>query len=508
MKSKDQLLLEQAYTQVGMNFTCQEVKHLAEMDRLAIEQLIEEGFGDMLKKAGNAIKGGFNKVKEKMTAGIANIIAKLILGKMDQKGQVDLITKLAQAGQGQIPAEVKQAQGVAKQIAAQPQPQGGAPAGPGAPTQTVTKEAFEANKKFLASILFTEENISTLLESLYNDGLILVEKAPTSKAPAVAPAASRVNRPQELNKLTQEIVSKIQNIYKGYRPDRVKDQVGKWTNSLGTQIQKAMGISAPAASAGGGAAPAGGSGGAAGGGAAPTGGSGGAAGGGAASGGGAAGGGGGGAAGAAPAGGEGGAPAAAAPEDGGFLAKIKNFITKNPKISTVAGIAILGLTLSAFAGVAPVLGPALAMAAKGALVAGGGNVVGQLLKGKGVKEIDWKSVGKTAAVGGAAGGIGSVLATGLGNIAGMFDTVTMRSDSSQYSSEQGYGETHKETTYKKGLASFTGKNSDMIQTAQKDTGSFGWDGKSGSKTGGSFLKGANASLGKFGGASSKGISDF
>ena len=511
MKSKDQLLLEQAYAQVGMNFTRQELAHLVEMDRLAIEQLIEEGFGDMLKKAGGAIKSGFNKVKEKMSTGIANMIAKLIMGRMDAKTQVDFIAKIAQAGKGQMPAEIKQAQGIAKQIATEPAPQAGAPAGPGAAAKTVTKEQFEANKRFIASILFTEENISSLLESLYQEGVILTEVAVAPKARGGAPAApaarggtptapaarggapaaaSRVNRPAELNKLTKEIIAKIQTIYKGYRPDRTSKQVSAWAAGLGPAIGKAMNIKmgGPASGAAGAAGGAGGAGaeGGAGveggaGGAGVEGGAGGAGAAGAAGGaggagaaGGAGGGGGGTRIGGETIGGSGGergggttdapAEAGAPATGGGFLAKIKNFITKNPKVSTVIGLAIVGLTLSAFAGVAPVLAPALMAAGKGALLSGGTNVIRQIMSDKGGGQIDWKEAGKSAAVGAALGGIGSVLSTGLANIAGMFDPVMSVSKTNQYSSEEGYGTTTTTKTGIKGISSFTGKEGDKFYT--------------------------------------------
>ena len=461
MKSKDQLLLEQAYASIALNLNKQQLNQLVEMDRLAIEQLIEENFGDLLKKAGGAIKGGISKVKEKMTAGIANLVAKLIIGKLgDKVGDFFLTLKDFADGKGKVTPEM---QAAAKQISSQPAQVSGAPAS-ALGAQTVTKESFQQNKRFLASFLFTEENVSYILESLYDEGLLLTEGrgsrvkekvakrvelpvgktvylgktatatgAPAGKTATAtgAPAGKDAprNRPAELSKLTKEIVNKVQAIYQGYRKDRTEDQVRNWLDKTGPgSLRDALGVKgAPAAAAAvtsspkedavssaektgtdtasAGTASAGrdatfdrGSGGASAGG--ETGGS--------ATGGTGTG-----------TGTDSGPGVIAPPSSGGLIAKIKNFVTKNPKISATIGVAIAGLVAAAFAGSAPVLGPALWAAGKGAALAGGGNVISQLIGKKKGENVNWKSVAGSAAAGAALAGVGSILSAGLGNISSM-----------------------------------------------------------------------------------------
>ena len=110
----------------------------------------------------------------------------------------------------------------------------------------------------------------------------------------------------------------------------------------------------------------------------------------------------------------------------------------------------------------------------GALASGGMEAAKQQFKDN---KIDAKSTAKAAAVGAAAGGIGKMLSIGLGNIAGMFDVVKVHSTTTHNSSEYGTGQTKTELTQRKGLGSFTGKQSDYITTDTKDTGSWGYQGQ-------------------------------
>ena len=90
------------------------------------------------------------------------------------------------------------------------------------------------------------------------------------------------------------------------------------------------------------------------------------------------------------------------------------FVKAHPKISAAAGAALLGIVVAAFAGSAPVVAPALIAAVKGAGIAGTTSIVKQMISGE---KVDLKQAGKAAAIGGALGGVGGVLAAGLGNIA-------------------------------------------------------------------------------------------
>ena len=137
--------------------------------------------------------------------------------------------------------------------------------------------------------------------------------------------------------------------------------------------------------------------------------------------------------------------------------------------------------------------PALLAALKAAGWSAAGSVVAQKMKGVGGalmdggvdaakqqfkdNKIDVGTTAKHAAIGGVTAGIGKVLAIGLGNIAGMFDTVTVKVNSVHDSNQYGYGEKHKEITQRKGLGAFTGNRSDYITTGTKDTGSFGYQGE-------------------------------
>ena len=403
MKSKDQLLLEQAYASIISNSTNETLRALIAEDHRLIDELIEEGFGDYLKKVGGAIKGGVqkaaSKIKETLTSGLASTLIKAIISVVPKEELENMINIVAK---GQVPKDkVEQV----KELIAK-QPDGEAP----------VKESYISTKEYLASTLFTEANVLLALENA--NGLLVEAKSG-----------------RELQKFAKDVASKINELYPKNKKamaaaiPKFTDTVSKYLGLL-PQSRAQAPTQAPAQ------APAQ-------------------------------------AAEQSPANNNNAAPAAtspsSAPESGsssgsssssnasneagaeppsnpstmdnvkgavnnavnnvenkiptgkGLVSKVMGFVKAHPKISSVAGAVLLGVVVAAFAGSAPVVVPALIAAVKGAGIVGTSSIVKQMISGE---KVDLKQAGKTALVGGALGGVGSVLATGLGNIAssvmGMF----------------------------------------------------------------------------------------
>ena len=451
MKTKDQLLLEQAYLQIWENKSNDKLQRLIEADQKALDELIEEGFGDFIKKVGSGIKGGAqkiaSKIKETLSTGIASTLVKAIVAaipKEELDNFVDIVAK------GQVPKD--KANQVQQMVTQQPESNNSA-----APV----KESFYSNKALLASVLFTEEKI---LEALESGNLLLTEMQGVG-VPSTSNSSQASEPGRELEKYAKEIAQKIQGMYKNKQA--MAAAIPKFTDS----VSKYLGITPQ------GAAPSGGGGSPSTQGQTSM-----------------------GAGSAAPAntpknsvGGNAGPSVAGTASGEGLVSKVIGFIKKNPKISAAAGAAVLGLVVAAFAGAGPVVVPALLAALKGAGWSAAGSVAMQKFKGVGGalasggmeaakqqfkdNKIDVGTTAKHAAIGGVTAGIGKILSIGLGNIAGMFDTVTSRSKITNYDNQYGVGETHTETTKRKGLGSFTGKESDYITTGKKDTGSWGYQGE-------------------------------
>jgi hypothetical protein len=492
MNSKDQILLEQAYQQVR-NFTpgsYKEIKErfsnsenillesaylkvvnnqfaynrLVELDEIALDQLIEEAMGDWLKKAGSAIKGGYEKakaaVKEKMSGAIANLFSKMLVGKLgDKVGEFLLKIKGFADGKEKLPPD---AQKVANQVAGQPQ-QGAAPApqqGAPAPTPVapaVTKESILQNKHFLASTFFTETIILEALEGLQKEGLLTEARAARDLQKFAKEVANKINEiyPKNKKAMAAAIPKFSSSVakYLGISPTAVAAQSSQQAGAQqGAQASQQGGAQQGAQASQQGGAQQGAQAGQQGGAQA-------------------------GAQQGAQAGQQGGAQQGA-PQGTGLWAKIKGYITKYPKISAGIGIILIGLIISAFAGVAPVLAPALSKAAIAGLGGGAADIVKQMIGNKMAKRdatanLDWKSAGKTALTAAAVTAVSSVLLTGFSNIARAFEVIEINTDSTQYQNGA-YGETHTSQKAIRGLSGYTNDLDDAVKVGDKvDRGSFG-----------------------------------
>lgn len=398
MKSRDQLLLEQAYLQIWENKSDNKLQRLIEADQRALDELIEEGFGDFIKKVGSGIKGGAQKVagkiKETLTSGIASTLIKGIVAAIPKEELDNFVGMIAQ---GQVPKDkVNQV----KQMVTQEPEANAAP----------VKESFYSNKALLADVFFTEEKI---FEALQSSNLLITEMM------ANPAAGQSQNKPKEKTNLDDDLKNYAISIGNKIRAMYPKDKQA-WATAvpkITTYVSKYLGVPAQTNSG----APASSNNPAAGNASANT----------AASAGNSG----------APAssntsGGNAGPSVAGATSGEGLVSKVMGFIKKNPKISAAAGAAALGLVVAAFAGAAPVVVPALLAALKGAGWSAAGSVAMQKFKGVGGalasggieaakqqfkdNKIDAGTTAKHAAVGGVTAGIGKVLAIGLGNIAGMF----------------------------------------------------------------------------------------
>ena len=144
MKSKDQILLEEAYKSIYTHVP--NISDLIQRDILTIKELVEEGFfGDLADKA----KGFWNKTKQavsnitgKITDKLAQILVTTIFSKL-QKGEKEKVLEIIASGK--LPQEGITA---AKQALSSNEQQ---------------QESYENNKHFIAHLLFTEENIKQAL---------------------------------------------------------------------------------------------------------------------------------------------------------------------------------------------------------------------------------------------------------------------------------------------------------------------------------------------------------
>jgi hypothetical protein len=375
MKSRDQLLLEQAYCNVRTRDVDNVLQSLIAEDVKLIDQLIEEGFGDYLKKVGGAIKGGVQKaaakIKETLTAGLASTLVKTIISAVPKEELENMVNIVAK---GQVPKDkAEQVKGLLAQA------DGG---------QQVQQENYQERKAWLASLIFTESNIELALQ---NSGLLTEARSgrelqkfakdvankinelypKNKKAMAAAipkftdtvskylglPPQSSSSAPQEPP--TQEQGSQTQqDSSQSSSPEQPQEQpqANSQQPSSGGVMDQAKGAINKAVSA----------------------------------------------------------VEEKIPTGKGLVNKVMGFVKAHPKISAAAGAALLGIVVAAFAGSAPVVAPALIAAVKGAGIAGTTSIVKQMISGE---KVDLKQAGKAAAIGGALGGVGGVIAAGLGNIA-------------------------------------------------------------------------------------------
>ena len=366
MKSRDQLLLERAYASILTNNTDQAFMKLLAEDHKLIDELIEEGFGDFLKKAGSAIKGGvqkaYSKIKETLTSGLASTLVKSILAALPKEELENLINIIAK---GQVPKDkVEQVKGLVVQQSGE---------------EATVKESFISTKEYLAATLFTEANILKALES--TSGLLVEARSG-----------------RELQKFAKEVAAKINELYPKNK-SAMAAAIPKFTDNVSKYLGLPPQSRVPAP--------------------------------------------------ATPDASVTTSPQGSAPESSssnsassnpsvmdkakgavnnaisnvedkiptgkGVIAKVMGFVKAHPKISATAAAVLLGIVVAAFAGSAPVVVPALIAFTKSAGIAGTTSIVKQMISGE---KVDLKQAGKTALIGGAIGGVGSVLATGLGSIAG------------------------------------------------------------------------------------------
>jgi len=389
MKSSDQLLLEQAYVNILTNTKDAKIKAMIAEDYRVIDELIEEGFGDYLKKAGSAIKGGVqkaaSKIKETLTNGLAKTLVNAILSAVPKEELENLVNIIAK---GQVPKDkIEQVKGLMVQQAGNEAP---------------VKESYETTKEYLAATLFTESNILLALE---NSNTILAE--------------ARSGR--ELQKYAKDVAKKINELYPKNKK-AMAAAIPKFTDTVSKYLGLPPQSKAPAPSPEGPAAP--GSAPAAPGsapadkstsprlddrdprwgkpgvmdklkGAADT---------------------------------ASDAVKGAAtkvgkavdnlgdtpPSGSGITAKILKFIKSHPKLSAAAAVVLLGVVAAAFAGSAPVVVPFIMNFVTGAGIAGTTTIVKQLISGD---KVDLKKAGKSAVIGGGIGAVGGVLVQGLASLA-------------------------------------------------------------------------------------------
>jgi hypothetical protein len=385
MKNNDQLILEQAYQAIATNGSSKSFEYLVYENNQLIDQLIEEGFGDYLKKVGGAIKGGVqkaaSKIKETLTSGVAKTLVNAVLSVVPKEELEKMVNIIAK---GKVPKEeVLKLKNELVQ----------------ADTKSPVKESRKEIKNELANLLFTEENI---IEALKASNPILLE-------------AKNIN---ELNKFAKEVASKINALYPksknlGSALNRFNKSVAKTLNvPLPTSQQPTPEINNQQVSQ-----------------TQPS------------------------SVNQSPQNQQPSSPQQSQedqepqtgkkwfhqlkpgefvdgpdseenknkkslldmlPEGNGIVGKVSAFIKKRPVLSAVAGAALIGLVAAAFAGSAPVIMPALVRGIIGAGVGGTTSIVQQLMSGK--EEIDWKQVGKTAAIAGSATAAASILFQGLGTI--------------------------------------------------------------------------------------------
>lgn len=417
MNFKDQQMLEEAYLDIFARYTLGEdiqgYSELVELDQQAFDELIQEAFGDWLKQkagqAGQAIKAGAQAAKQ----AVSNSVIQTVINTFTKKYSNvigDILVKLIQASDGKVDPQLNKA---AKQIV-------GSPVAAGQPTDTVKESLHYQNKTFLASLIFTENNVVTILESLNQQGLLTEAKSK-----------------RELERYAKEVAAKINQIYPKNKQSLSAALPGFFDN-----VSKKLGVSPTASGSSAAAAPASASS------AAmttkPT-----------------------------PV-----SSTGSAPTGGGLISKVMTFIKDRPVVSGIVGVAILGLVVSAFAGSAPVIVPALLTGLKGALTGAGGNLLIQVLKNKfagnpAFKDIDWSQVGKTGLAAGALGAVGKVLTTGLGYIVNAFDPITIKS-TQRWNNNGAIGGVTTETPGIRGASSWTGNAGDAHMTGpSKVTDSYG-----------------------------------
>jgi hypothetical protein len=372
MKFQDQRLLEEAYSNIKTKEVDVILNSLIAEDVKIIEQLIEEGFGDYLKKVGGAIKGGVqkavSKIKETLTSGLASTLVKAIISAVPKEELENMVNIVAK---GQVPKD--KAEQVKGLIAQQEEGQQG---------QQVQQESYQERKAWFASMLFTEANIERALQ---NSGLLTEAKSGRELQKFAKEVANKINElyPKNKNAMAAAIPKFTDTVskYLGLPPQSTQSQQASEPSQdqqqpVGTsqeQSQQPAGATNTQPSPGGIINQA-----------------------------------------------KGAINKAVSaveekiPTGKGLVNKVMGFVKAHPKISAAAGAALLGIVVAAFAGSAPVVAPALIAAVKGAGIAGTTSIVKQMISGE---KVDLKQAGKTAMIGGALGGVGSVLASGLGSIA-------------------------------------------------------------------------------------------
>lgn len=426
MKSQDQLLLEQAYCSIykGAN-----IQKLIENDLRTIEQLIVEGFFDDVANKVNSIWGktkeAVSAVASKLSSKLASTLATTVFNKLDQGEKEKFLQIIAS---GKLPSEGKD---IAKQAASSKEEQ--------------RSESFEDNKSFLAHLLFTEDNLKYALEgSLLTEGKnagelnklakdvaqkisALYPKNKKAMAKAVPKFAQNVSKKlgiqvQEPTVTSPQTAQADQPSSETDSKENKKEEEGnlasaydkamqRWKNSeknetdpYGTngnkeggsgssnkQIQSTNGSSSASQQE--------------------------------------------------QSKQEGSAP--------GIFQKVMKFAQSHPKLSAVAGAALVGLVVAAFVGSAPVVGPAIFAAAKVAGVTAAGDIIQKAVRGK---EQNWKETAKRAAVGGAIAAGGSVLSAGLGAIGiDLSNIIPKTAEDNQAAETTRYGFGYKNQEYTKWL---------------------------------------------------------
>lgn len=384
MKTKDQLLLEQAYASILTNNTNKAFRKILAEDHKLIDELIEEGFGDYLKKTGGAIKGGIqkaaSKIKQTLTSGLASTLVKAILSGVPKEELENLINIIAK---GQVPKD--KVDQVKDLIVKQPEGE-----------EASVKESFISTKEYLAATLFTETNIKKAL--LNCESLLIEYKATNSYTYKNGVRTDITKRPEsgdEITKLSKEIADKLNTLYPKDKQSlaaavpKFTDTVSKYlglppqskapspantssttsspeSSSNPSVMDKVKGAANNLISNVKGAAND-----------------------------------------------TIGNVENKIPTGKGVIAKVMGFVKAHPKISAAAAAVLLGIVVAAFAGSAPVVVPALISFVKGAGIAGTTSIVKQMISGE---KVDLKQAGKTALIGGVLGGVGGVLASGLASL--------------------------------------------------------------------------------------------
>jgi hypothetical protein len=366
MNYRDQKFLAEAYLSIYKKDVYNDKKIIEEL----VQELMEEGFfGDLKDKA----KTVFNKAKEtasniasKLSSKLAETIVGKILGILSQDQKEEFANLLAGSAKNKIPNEVKQA---AQQISTT---EGG---------DQQQNESYLSSKQLIIEWVFTENNLK---EAIRSSGFILNEAKNPSVLDDVANyAITKLRAKYKTDKALQNALSKLPKHVSKILTSSGK-KVGKVAQQNNATQEQEQNNTAQQGGQQGQQTP----------------------------------------------------PAtqtvtlqqtqqaaqniqSGQSEQSGqsVIKKIYEFIKSHPKISAGVALGLIGVVIAAFSGSAPVVAPFIIKSLSGAAMGGGTNVLKQAFTNAGFKNINWAEAGKSAAIGGALGGLMSVISTGLGNIA-------------------------------------------------------------------------------------------